>query len=173
MNEPTHPNVSLSIESEADTACAARLLAPLLNAGDTVALEGDLGAGKTAFCRALINALPGEAEDVPSPTFTLVQTYERGDLEVWHVDLYRLEDPDDVLELGLEDAFHDALCLIEWPERLGPYLPRRRLRATLSIGAQEGARTLTLSGDDAWAARLRKLADAWTASKGKTGGQTA
>ena len=90
----------------------------LLRAGDCVLLEGPIGAGKTHFCRALIRARLGREEDVPSPTFTLVQTYD-ADVEIWHADLYRLSHPDEALELGLEDAFASAICLVEWPERLG------------------------------------------------------
>ena len=139
------------------TAAIAQRLAPLLRAGDVVTLEGGLGAGKTAFARALINALPGEPEDVPSPTFTLVQTYPRGDLEVWHFDLYRLEDPDEAFELGIEDAFVDAVSLIEWPDRLGPYLPKAHLRVTLTEGENEAMRDITISGDPAWVARLKGI----------------
>lgn len=155
---PTSLSLTLPLADEAATARAATALAHRLRVGDVVALEGGLGAGKTAFARALINALPGPEEDVPSPTFTLVQTYERGDLEIWHFDLYRLEAPDDALELGIEDAFVEAVSLIEWPDRLGPYLPRRRLRVTLNQGASETARIMELSGDGAWAERLRGFA---------------
>jgi len=150
-----------SLANEAATADFAAALAPFLKPGDVVALDGDLGAGKTAFARTLINALPGEPEDVPSPTFTLVQTYERGGMEIWHFDLYRLEAPDEALELCIEDAFLDAVSLIEWPDKLGPLLPRGVLRVTLSNGATETAREIALSGDDNWAERLGPLAEAW------------
>lgn len=109
------------------TQALARRAAGLARPGDLLALWGDLGAGKTAFARAFVNALPGADEPVPSPTFTLVQTYERGALPVWHVDLYRLEEPEEALELGLEDALADAVVLLEWPQRLGPLLPGRRV----------------------------------------------
>lgn len=161
MSDQALLQIEFQLADEAETARAAAALAPLLRPGDVIALDGDLGAGKTAFARALINALPGEPEDVPSPTFTLVQTYRRRNLEVWHFDLYRIEDPDEALELGIEDAFHDAVSLIEWPDRLGPYLPRRRLRVTLSNGASETARTIELSGDTPWAERLGGLAREW------------
>lgn len=147
----------LSADSLAASEAIAQQLAPLLRAGDVVTLVGGLGAGKTAFARALINALPGAPEDVPSPTFTLVQTYPRGDLEVWHFDLYRLEDPEEAFELGIEDAFIDALSLIEWPDRLGPYLPKAHLRVTLTEGETEAMREITFSGDSAWAQRLDGL----------------
>jgi tRNA threonylcarbamoyladenosine biosynthesis protein TsaE len=106
----------------------ASRLAPLLQVGDALALSGDLGAGKTTLARAILAALGLEGE-APSPTFTLVQTYEPPELAapVWHVDLYRLTRPDDALELGLEEGFATALCLIEWPERLGSWLPASAL----------------------------------------------
>lgn len=161
MSATSSPLISTSLADEAATADLAAALAPILRPGDVVALDGDLGAGKTAFARALINALPGEPEDVPSPTFTLVQTYERGGIEIWHFDLYRLEDPEEALELGIEDAFLDAVSLIEWPDKLGPLLPRSLLRVTLSNGATETARDITLSGDEHWAERLTGLAETW------------
>ena len=100
-------------------------LAPMLKTGDILTFEGELGAGKTEFCRAIIHAL-GYNEDVPSPTFNLVQTYEppHDDMArpaVWHMDLYRLEKPQDVFELGIEDGFDTAITLIEWPDRMGAY----------------------------------------------------
>ena len=147
--------VQLKASGLAETEAIARQLAPLLRAGDVVALNGGVGAGKTAFTRALINALPGEPEDVPSPTFTLVQTYARGDIEIWHFDLYRLEDPDEAFELGIEDAFVDAVSLIEWPDRLGPHLPKAHLRVTLTEAENEAMRDITFSGDPAWAERLK------------------
>jgi len=147
--------VEMQASGLAETEVIAGQLASLLRAGDVVALNGGLGAGKTAFARALINAMPGAPEDVPSPTFTLVQTYARGEIEVWHFDLYRLEDPDEAFELGIEDAFVDAVSLIEWPDRLGPYLPKAHLRVTLTEGENEAMRDITFSGDPVWAERLK------------------
>ena len=127
-----------------------------LKPGDVLALSGGLGAGKTALARALIQAATNEAdEEVPSPTFTLVQTYECPNFEIWHFDLYRLEKSNDALELGIDEAFAEAVSLIEWPERLGGYLPRRRLDILLSHGAGEGEREARLiaHGED-WRERL-------------------
>lgn len=137
------------------TDAAARWLAPHLRAGDVILMAGPVGAGKTHFARAIIQTLQaavGMAEDVPSPTFTLVQTYIAGELEVWHADLYRLSHPDDVLELGLEDAFTTALCLIEWPDRLSAP-PPGALHITFGyVAGQEDARQCDLSSDaDRWA----------------------
>lgn len=157
------PNATLEVDlpDEAATAALARRLAPLLAAGDVLALAGDLGAGKTSFARALINALPGgpgsagsESEEVPSPTFTLEQVYERAPAPVWHVDLYRLARPEDAEELGLEEAFAEAIVLIEWPERLAGRLPPDRLEIRLSYGVGEDARRAALTGRGAWGPRL-------------------
>lgn len=117
------------------TAALARWLAPLLGAGDCLLLQGPVGAGKTHFARALIQhllATAGLAEDVPSPTFTLVQTYQAGPVEIWHCDLYRIASASDAIELGLDDAMETALCLIEWPERLGTTAPPDALTLDLA-----------------------------------------
>lgn len=119
-----------ALPSEEDTTRLGQWFARHLGAGDVVALEGPIGAGKTHFARALIRERLGYAEDVPSPTFTLIQTYP-ADVEVWHADLYRLTHPDEVLELGLDDAFQSAICLIEWPERMGALLPADAIRLRL------------------------------------------
>ena len=133
-------------------------LAPLLRPGDVIALSGDLGTGKTCFARALICALGG-GENVPSPTFTLAQMYEARDFDIWHFDLYRLERPEDCFELGIEEAMTGALCLIEWPERLGRYLPADRLDLRLEFGATQSERIATLSGGGDWPKRLAGIAD--------------
>lgn len=151
----------------------ARDIAALAAPGDVIALFGDLGTGKTLFARAFINALPRpgtagagagpgageerEMEEVPSPTFTLLQTYERAPAPVWHFDLYRLEHPEEVYELGFEEALGQAIALIEWPERLGPLLPPARLDVRLSYAGPASARLVELAGGDTWAARLETL----------------
>ncbi len=100
-------------------------------AGDTFLLSGPIGAGKSHFARAFIRARLGRAEDIPSPTFTLVQTYP-ADVEIWHSDLYRLSHPDEVLELGLDEAFDTAICLVEWPDRLGALTPASAISIRLA-----------------------------------------
>ena len=122
--------VSIFLPSEEDTARLGAWLAERLQAGDCLLLEGSIGAGKSHLARALIRARLGRMEDVPSPTFTLVQTYQ-ADTEIWHADLYRLSHPDEVLELGLDEAFGHAICLIEWPDRLGKFVPADALRLSL------------------------------------------
>lgn len=139
------PSETLLILADEDaTAALGAALAANLRAGDCVLLEGPIGAGKSHLARALIRARLGRMEDVPSPTFTLVQTYQADDVEIWHADLYRLSHPDEVLELGLEDAFSSAICLIEWPDRLGSHLPQDALRIQLS--AHGDGRMARLSG---------------------------
>lgn len=135
----------------ATEAFGARL-APLLRAGDSIALFGPLGAGKTSLCRGILHGL-GFGGEVPSPTFPLVQLYEPPDtrVPVWHVDLYRVEEPGELEELGLDDAIEDSALLIEWPERL-PALWPETLRLTLAAEAA-GGRSLTASVPAAWEAR--------------------
>jgi len=154
--EPPAPqSLVFELPDEAATAAVAARFAPLLRTGDLLCLEGDLGAGKTAFARALINARPGPREEVPSPTFTLVQTYPRDDLEIWHFDLYRLERPDEVWELGLEEALASGASLVEWPERAGGLLPAERL--VLHFEQSGSGRRLTAEAQGDWAARLKDL----------------
>jgi tRNA threonylcarbamoyl adenosine modification protein YjeE len=130
--------------AEATTALGAAL-ARRLQAGDVVFLQGDLGAGKTTLARGLIEAWTGET-DAPSPTYTLVQTYDGAAGPLWHMDLYRLKQPDDVMELGLEEALGVALLLIEWPDRLGPYAPPDRIEIALSAHAKGRIAAITGMG---------------------------
>ena len=143
----------------ADLAATERLakeIARLARVGDVLALAGPLGVGKTAFARAFIRALGGE-EEVPSPTFTLVQLYELGTLTLYHFDLYRLERPEEAYELGIEEAFAEGVTLIEWPERLGPLLPPERLDLALAFAEESDARRVRLTGHGSWARRLAEL----------------
>jgi tRNA threonylcarbamoyl adenosine modification protein YjeE len=143
-------------DENATSALAARLAA-VARPGDVIALQGELGAGKTSFARAFIRARGGD-EAVPSPTFTLAQCYELPGGTIWHFDLYRLRAAEEAWELGIEDAFRDGIGLIEWPERLGSLLPKRHLRVALEFGAAPDARRATLSGDADWAVRLAAIA---------------
>ncbi len=142
-----------NLENEKQTMAEAKRFAPYLSAGDIVLFRGELGAGKTSFVRGIIHALCGEVE-VPSPTYTLVQTYETADFDIWHFDLYRLENPADVWALGLEDAF-DGMCLIEWPERIENLLSGEELELRLDFA--ENGRTLGYYGNKDWEKRLASL----------------
>jgi len=155
--------LTLRLPDAEATAALARRLAPRLRAGDVLLLQGPIGAGKTHFARALIQSLlaaEGRTEDVPSPTFTLVQTYATDALEIWHADLYRLTSPAEAEELGLEEAFAEALCLIEWPDRLGSLAPANALTLDFTPEPQGDGRRLTLSANDPrWSAILSDLAE--------------
>lgn len=118
---------STTVRSPEETARLARAIGARLEPGDCILLSGDIGAGKTHFARHLIQSRLKTPEDVPSPTFTLVQTYDIPEGEIWHADLYRLTVPDEIEELGLTDAFETAVCLVEWPGNLGPLAPENAL----------------------------------------------
>ncbi|HET8613488.1 MAG TPA: tRNA (adenosine(37)-N6)-threonylcarbamoyltransferase complex ATPase subunit type 1 TsaE [Sphingomonas sp.] len=135
------------------TEAAGAALAPLLRAGDVVALEGDLGAGKTSFARGLLAAL-GLAEEAPSPTFAIVQPYAPPEvrLPVAHVDLYRIENAEEAEELGLDEWLESGALLIEWPERLGAALWHHALRLRFDP-APGGGRRLTWRAPAAWEGR--------------------
>ena len=107
-------------------------LADLVTPGDVVLLDGPVGAGKTTFARALIQHILIEPEDIPSPTFTLVQTYETRRGPLWHTDLYRIASVFEIEELGLTEAFETAICCVEWPDILGDLAPRDALKLTFS-----------------------------------------
>ncbi|MBU2992331.1 tRNA (adenosine(37)-N6)-threonylcarbamoyltransferase complex ATPase subunit type 1 TsaE [Octadecabacter sp. 1_MG-2023] len=147
--------ITLRLQSEADTAQLGQTLANLANPGDCFLLNGQIGVGKSSLARAFIRALLGPDVEVPSPTFTLVQTYDYGDVEIWHTDLYRLGDPQEAVELGLVDAFEDHICLIEWPELLGDMVPESALDIHLEI--IDDAHLCTISFDENWASRMRVL----------------
>lgn len=161
MIAPPKPQLLFTrqLSGPAETAAFAVALAPALRRGDVLALWGDLGAGKSTLARALIQALSADGEDVPSPTFTLVQTYPGriGDrpVELWHFDLYRLTQPDQAYDLAIEEAFRDGISLIEWPDRLGGLLPRDRL--DLHLEQAGDGRLLRVFGSGDWPARLGQL----------------
>lgn len=135
------------------TAKSAVALGAQLRPGDAVLLNGPVGAGKTHFARALIQSLLDVPEDVPSPTFTLIQTYDTRHGALWHADLYRISTDTEIDELGLVEAFEDAICLVEWPDRLGPLTPTDAL--VIDIADCNGGRTAQWGWtDDKWDSRL-------------------
>ncbi len=150
----------LDLPDETATDVLGSALSDVLQPGDTVLLAGPIGAGKSHLARSAIRALMARAgeppEDIPSPTYTLVQTYPAGEIELWHADLYRLTDPSEVLELGLEEGFSAGICFVEWPDRLGSTAPRNAL--TIALDAKGDGRVARLSGPaKIWADRLAAL----------------
>lgn len=153
----TQSSAAFTSRSPDETARLATKLGAGLQPGDCVLLEGQIGAGKSHFARALILSRLAEPEDVPSPTFTLVQTYDLPDCELWHADLYRLPDPDQIIELGLLDAFQSAICLIEWPERLGDLKPDTALSLRFDDPHHNDTREITLTWTDpSWNDRVQE-----------------
>jgi tRNA threonylcarbamoyladenosine biosynthesis protein TsaE len=141
------------LADEAATLALGADLASIVRPGDVITLSGVLGAGKTTLARGLLAAL-GLAGEAPSPTFAIIQTYAPPEtrLPVAHVDLYRIEDPGEAEELGLDDLCADHLLLVEWPERLGPELWQGALRLRIETAA-EGGRRLTADVPPSWEAR--------------------
>ena len=151
-------HLSVSVFSADETANLAAHLAAHLTVGDVILLTGEVGAGKTHFARSLIQSVIDTPEDIPSPTFTLVQTYDTKIGEVWHADLYRLSSVFEIEELGLIDAFETAVCLVEWPDRLGSLAPTNTLHITLEPGESDNARHLTMRWQDPkWTNKLEAL----------------
>jgi tRNA threonylcarbamoyladenosine biosynthesis protein TsaE len=143
-------------------SCAA-VLAGRAQTGDVIALSGDLGTGKSVFAKAFVRALTNEDEDVPSPTFTLVQIYDGHhdgeELTIWHFDLYRLKSAEEIYETGFEEALSDGISLIEWPERAGSLLPRDRLIIHLEAPTgQPDKRNVTITANGAnWIQRMENI----------------
>lgn len=129
------------LSTEADTKAFGQRLAQWARKGDVFALSGTLGMGKSVLARAFIKELTG-AKEVPSPTFTLVQSYDAPQFEIYHFDLYRLKSAEEIFEIGVEEALYDGVSLIEWPEKMGSYLPRNVFHVRFS--AQKDGRLLTI-----------------------------
>jgi tRNA threonylcarbamoyladenosine biosynthesis protein TsaE len=147
---------SLTFRSEAETAAFGARIADLLKVGDMVTLGGELGVGKTVFARGMIRRfLP--REEVPSPTFTLVQTYETPAFAISHVDLYRVKAPSELRELGLDEALERGVLLIEWPDRMGELLSRDRLDIMLSALGDENERMAQIVSRGSWVERIKGL----------------
>lgn len=142
----------MNLADEAATGRLGQAVAAQLRSGEAVCLTGPLGAGKSTLARALVRALTTPDEEVPSPTFTLVQFYEGPRLAVAHFDLYRLSDPDEAYEIGLDEALDAGAAVIEWPERLEGRLPPDRLDIEIAL-AQDGGRTARLTPHGAWEGR--------------------
>ncbi|MBT9291218.1 tRNA (adenosine(37)-N6)-threonylcarbamoyltransferase complex ATPase subunit type 1 TsaE [Prosthecodimorpha staleyi] len=158
IEQATAWRLSIDLADEAATVRLAEDIAAILRRGDVIALDGDLGAGKTTWARALIRALAGDAAlEVPSPTFTLVQSYALPRFALAHFDLYRLGGADEMAELGLDEALADGAALVEWPERAEGELPMDRLTLALGDGPTPDARVATLSGpEEVWRDRIER-----------------
>jgi tRNA threonylcarbamoyladenosine biosynthesis protein TsaE len=153
--DPAPNNLMCTLDSVEATRALGATIAEAARQGDTIALRGDLGAGKTSLAQGFVRAKLGNVE-VTSPTFTLVQIYGARDQEIWHVDLYRIEEEAELEELGLEDAFEVALVLIEWPERMEADLPDNRLDILLEHD-NAGGRRAVLTPRGNWAERRLDL----------------
>ncbi|WP_426956011.1 tRNA (adenosine(37)-N6)-threonylcarbamoyltransferase complex ATPase subunit type 1 TsaE [Muricoccus radiodurans] len=152
------PPITLTLPDEAATHALAARAAGLARPGDAILLEGPLGAGKSAFARAFLRAAAGDPGlEVPSPTFTLVQSYDLPGRTAHHLDLYRLDGPGGLVELGWDDL-REGILLVEWPDRLGEWAPADALRLRLTPAGDADARDAALSGWDA--PRLAALAAA-------------
>ena len=150
----------IDLEDENATNAFARHLGTRVDRGDTLLLVGDIGAGKTHFARALIQSLQEVPEDVPSPTFTLIQVYETSKCEILHADLYRLSGPDETAELGLLEALGRDVCLIEWPDRLGSDAPQNALTLSFTLTNGGESRRVQGRGDpEYWATRVHGVSD--------------
>ena len=143
----------MMLANEAATARLGAAIAGRLAAGEAVCLSGPLGAGKSTLARALVRALTTPGEDVPSPTFTLVQFYDGRGLKVAHFDLYRLTDPDEAYEIGLDEALEEGAALIEWPERLEGRLQGDRLDIEIALADDANGRRVRIVPHGAWEGR--------------------
>lgn len=136
-------------KNEDETARLGAVLSKVCRKGDVFALYGTLGMGKSVFARAFIQELCGMT-DVPSPTFTLVQMYDAPDFEIYHFDLYRLKSAEEIFELGMEEALYEGVCLIEWPEKMAGYLPRKAIKIEITPDGQGRKIEMTFNDEETY-----------------------
>ena len=139
-----------------ETKTLATEIKEYLQNGDVILLKGEIGAGKSHFARSLIQAAMDKVEEVPSPTFTLVQTYDTKIGSIWHADLYRLSDQSEIFELGLIDAFGKEIVLVEWPDRLGHLEPQDALKIEIVILENDKREVIFSTSSHMWEERLEK-----------------
>ncbi|MAH83875.1 MAG: tRNA (adenosine(37)-N6)-threonylcarbamoyltransferase complex ATPase subunit type 1 TsaE [Rhodospirillaceae bacterium TMED8] len=147
----------LDLANEQATRAFGKRIAQASRLGDVITLVGDLGIGKTVFARAFIQASTHADEEVLSPTFTLLQIYEGEKMKIYHFDLFRLQHAEEAVELGIEDALVEGISLIEWPEKIGIFLPNNRLEITFTQGRKPDQRKVSLVGHGYWSAKLREF----------------
>ena len=147
--------MKVNIDSLEKTKSLAEKIAKITKLGDVIELQGDLGAGKTTFARYFINSLLSTEEEVLSPTFNLVHTYDAKDFTIWHFDLYRLKHENEAEELGITDAFTNGVCIIEWPQIITRILPKSRL--LINLLATDDSREAVIQGYGSWENRVTLL----------------
>ncbi len=167
MIQKTTLPIHLSLDDEAATQSIGGKIGPFLKAGDVICLTGPLGAGKSTLARAMIKVAlkqgTGHAlgkaveDDIPSPTFTMVECYDGGANPIYHYDLYRLDKAEDIIEIGLIDNIHSAITIIEWAERIAHMLPPSALILSLTSKDDPDKRQLTILGADEWPERFAKI----------------
>ena len=150
-------SININLKSEKDTLKFGSNLAKIARCGDIFALSGDLGTGKTVVARGFIKQIIGNDTNVASPTFNLVNTYESNKGTIWHFDLYRLENSNEIEELGLDEAISEGICIIEWPEKATNEIPKNRLCIFLKEGEQTGVRSVQITSHGSWKDRIVKF----------------
>ena len=156
----------IEIINEQEMAELAILIGQIIKSNDILLLKGEIGAGKSYFSRKLIQSQQTFPEEVPSPTFTLVQTYETKLGEIWHVDLYRLTSAEGLIELGLSEAFDEKICLIEWPELALDIMPETFLSLEILITAEQERKVkFSWASSDSWAHRIEKISESYNAKQ--------
>lgn len=150
---------SLSLRSEADTLNLGRAINHISQTGDVITLAGPLGVGKTVLARGFVRSGIGQEIDVASPTFTLVNIYDTIDPAIWHFDLYRLDSPADIEELGLDEALASGISLIEWPDRAPRWVTEGSLNITLGTAPDGKTRSATLVGGAIWQPRIKSISE--------------
>ncbi len=135
--------ITLYSHSERETQEIGKKIAHMARKGDCFALYGTLGMGKSVLARAFVQELLSTTDEVPSPTFTLVQMYDADDFTIYHFDLYRLKSPEEIFELGMEEALYEGVSLIEWPEKMGGYLPKKAI--CIQISPEKDSRKIEIT----------------------------
>ena len=156
----------IKIINEHEMTELAILTGQIIKSNDTLLLKGEIGAGKSYFSRKLIQSQQNFPEEVPSPTFTLVQTYETKLGEIWHVDLYRLTNAEGLVELGLSEAFEDKICLIEWPDLALDIVPESALSVEILITAEQERKVkFSWTCSDSWTQRIKNVSESYIAKQ--------